>query len=45
MDIRRIYIIDPDSRIHVSESEETISYLEMHKNLDLYFPHIQDCEY
>lgn len=42
VDVARIYIIDTDSRIHVYNSSNTTSYVEMNNNLNLYFPPLQE---
>ncbi|CAD8113111.1 unnamed protein product [Paramecium sonneborni] len=45
VDISRIFIIDPKSDIHKFDTDEKTSYVELNKNIQLYFPPVDEGEY
>ncbi|CAD8212848.1 unnamed protein product [Paramecium pentaurelia] len=45
VDISRIFIIDPESNIHKYNTDEITTYVEMNKNIHLYFPPVDEEEY
>jgi len=45
VDISRIFIIDPESNIHKYNTDEITTYVEMNKNIHLYFPPVDEGEY
>ncbi|CAD8193606.1 unnamed protein product [Paramecium octaurelia] len=45
VEISRIFIIDSESNIHKYNTDEITTYVEMNKNIHLYFPPVDEGEY